>query len=133
MENFDIHTLLNIQEDDLEILTKNLTPDSDTSEYYKRVEDDYANGKIMQISAMEYKNLVLMEYFVKGLMAGHIDRWIPYKNTLLAAIKQYEMTMNIADKTAKKYVDKVNNLEQEQPLVVDPFQKPEAGTIIHAE
>ena len=32
-----------------------------------------------------------------------------------------------------RVTDKVNNLEQEQPLVVDPFQKPEAGTIIHAE
>lgn len=122
MENFDIHTLLNVQEDDLDVLVANLTPDAKTDEYYKRVEEDYANGKIMQISAMEYKNLVLMEYFVKGLLAGHIDRWIPYKNTLLAAIKQYEMTMNIASKTAQKYVDKL----------ADPFQKPEAGTIIHA-
>ena len=132
MENFDIHTLLNVQEDDLDVLVANLTPDAKTDEYYKRVEEDYANGKIMQISAMEYKNLVLMEYFVKGLLAGHIDRWIPYKNTLLAAIKQYEMTMNIASKTAQKYVDKLANPNKEETVIADPFQKPEAGTIIHA-
>ena len=131
MENFDIHTLLNVQEDDLDILVANLTPDAKTDDYYKRVEEDYANNRIMQISAMEYKNLVLMEYFVKGLMVGHIDRWIPYKNTLLAAIKQYEMTMNIASKTAQKYMDKLNP-EKEESLIATPFEKPEAGTIIHA-
>lgn len=101
----NISDLLNIKSEDLKILETQITPNADSTEYYQRVNEDYDNGKVISISAMEYKNFVLLDYFVKQILSSHVDKWVNYESSKREALKAYEMTWNIANNT----IDKLNN------------------------
>jgi hypothetical protein len=56
---------LNIKDTDLDILEKNLTSDRMKNDDYENlVTADYQTGKMLAISAAEYKNMILAEYFI---------------------------------------------------------------------
>lgn len=109
----NISELLNIKDDDISILETQITPDSDSTEYYQHVNADYDAGKVITISAMEYKNFVLLDYFVKQILSSSIDKWINYDASKKEAIRAYKMTWNIANNT----IDKLNNKTEDSKIV----------------
>ena len=109
----NISELLNIREEDLSILETQITPNADGTEYYQKVNEDYDSGKVITISAMEYKNFVLLDYFVKQILSSNIDKWINYDSSKKEAIRAYRMTWNIANNT----IDKLNNKNEESKIV----------------
>lgn len=110
----NVNELLNIKESDLEILESRITPYADSTEYFKAVDDDYNAGKVIPISAMEYKNMVLLEYFIQQIFSSGIEKWVNYIPAKSEAMKSYEMTWNIANKT----VDKMQNKKEESKIIV---------------
>ena len=109
----NVNEFLNIKETDLEVLECKITPYADQTEYFKKVDEDYNSGKVIPISAMEYKNMVLMEYFLQQIFASGIEGWVNYVPAKNEAMKTYEMTWNIANKT----VDKLQN-KKEKKLII---------------
>ena len=109
----DVNELLNIKDSDLEVLENRITPHADHTEYFKKVDEDYNNGKVIPISAMEYKNMVLMEYFIQQIFASGIEKWVNYVPAKTEAMKTYQMTWNIANKT----VDKMKNKKEESKII----------------
>lgn len=110
----DVNDLLNIKESDLEILETRITPYADSTAYFNAVDADYNAGKIIPISAMEYKNMVLMEYFLQQIFASGVDKWVNYVPAKSEAMKTYQMTWNIANKT----VDKMKNKKEESKIIL---------------
>ena len=110
----NVNDLLNIKESDIEILETRITPYADTTEYFNAVDADYNAGKVIPISAMEYKNMVMMEYFLQQIFASGIDKWVNYIPAKSEAIKSYQMTWNIANKT----VDKMQNKKEEKSKII---------------
>lgn len=110
----DVNELLNIKETDLEVLESKITPYASHDEYFKAVDADYNEGKVIPISAMEYKNMVLMEYFIQQIFASGIEKWVNYVPAKTEAMKTYEMTWNIANKT----VDKMKNKKEESKIIL---------------
>ena len=110
----NVNELLNIKESDVQILESRITPYADTTEYFKKVDEDYNNGKVIPISAMEYKNMVMMEYFIQQIFASGIEKWVNYVPAKTEAMKAYQMTWNIANKT----VDKLQNKKEEKSKIV---------------
>jgi hypothetical protein len=110
----DVNDLLNIKESDLEILETRITPYADSTAYFNAVDADYNAGKVIPISAMEYKNMVMMEYFLQQIFASGIDKWVNYIPAKSEAIKSYQMTWNIANKT----VDKMQNKKEEKSKII---------------
>ena len=98
---------LNIKDTDVDILDKNLTADRMNNEDYENlVTADYQTGKMLAISAAEYKNMILAEYFINELFKHQISLWSPFEECKELAIKQYSMTLNIADRVVNKTVKK---------------------------
>lgn len=110
----NVNELLNIKEKDLEVLEKTITPYADINDYYKEVDNDYNAGKVITISAMEYKHMVLMEYFLQQIFSSGLEKWINYIPSKKEAMKTYQMTWNIANKT----VDKINSKKEENKIVL---------------
>lgn len=110
----DVNELLNIKDSDLEVLECKITPYADQTEYFKQVDDDYSKGKVIPISAMEYKNMVLMEYFLQQIFASGVEKWVNYVPAKTEAMKTYQMTWNIANKT----VDKMKNKKEESKIIL---------------
>lgn len=110
----NVNELLNIKESDMEILESRITPYADHTEYFKKVDEDYNNGKVIPISAMEYKNMVMIEYFLQQIFASGVDKWVNYIPAKTEAMKTYEMTWNIANKT----VDKMHNKKEEKSKII---------------
>lgn len=98
----DVSDLLNIKETDLEVLESKITPYASHDEYFKAVDADYNEGKVIPISAMEYKGLVLMEYFLQQILSSGLEKWVNYVPAKMEAMKNYQMTWNVANKTVSK-------------------------------
>ena len=110
----DVNDLLNIKESDLEILETRITPYADSTAYFNAVDADYNAGKVIPISAMEYNNMVMMEYFLQHIFASGIEKWVNYVPAKSEAIKSYQMTWNIANKT----VDKRQNKKEDKKIIL---------------
>ena len=110
----NVNDLLNIKESDIEVLESRITPYADHTEYFKKVDEDYNAGKVIPISAMEYKNMVMMEYFLQHIFASGIEKWVNYIPAKSEAIKSYQMTWNIANKT----VDKLQNKKEDKKIIL---------------
>lgn len=110
----NVNDLLNIKESDIEVLESRITPYADYTEYFKKVDEDYNAGKVIPISAMEYKNMVMMEYFLQHIFASGIEKWVNYVPAKSEAIKSYQMTWNIANKT----VDKLQNKKEDKKIIL---------------
>lgn len=103
---------LNIKDTDLDILEKNLTSDRmKNDEYENLVTADYQTGKMLAISAAEYKNMILAEYFINELFKHQVSLWSPFEECKELALKQYSMTLNIADRVVNKTVKKESKIE----------------------
>ena len=59
------------------------------------------------------KNMVLMEYFIQQIFASGIEKWVNYVPAKTEAMKTYQMTWNIANKT----VDKMKNKKEESKII----------------
>ena len=90
----NVNELLNIKETDLEILETRITPYADATAYFNAVDADYNAGKVIPISAMEYKNMVLMEYFIQQIFASGIDKWVNYIPAKSEAMKHHGYRCN---------------------------------------
>lgn len=95
--------ILNPNEEEMKYLLKNLTSNRlDNDEYETNITKDYQSGRMIAISATEYKNMIITEYFVNEFFKNGGSLWQPYSNCLELAKKQYEMTMNIANRVKDK-------------------------------
>ena len=69
---------------------------------------------ILRLILMQYKNMVLMEYFLQQIFASGVDKWVNYVPAKSEAMKTYQMTWNIANKT----VDKMKNKKEESKIIL---------------
>jgi len=125
---------LNIKDTDLDILEKNLSADRmDNQDYENLVTDDYQNRKMLAISAAEYKNMILAEYFINELFKHQVSLWSPFEECKDLAIKQYSMTLNIADRVVNKTAKKGKIETPEKKLFIPENQlETEHSSIIGA-
>jgi len=125
---------LNIKDTDLDILEKNLSADRmDNQDYENLVTDDYQNRKMLAISAAEYKNMILAEYFINELFKHQVSLWSPFEECKDLAIKQYSMTLNIADRVVNKTAKKGKIETPEKKLFIPESQlETEHSSIIGA-
>ena len=125
---------LNIKDTDLDILEKNLTSDRMKNEEYDNlVTADYQTGKMLAISAAEYKNMILAEYFINELFKHQVSLWSPFEECKDLAIKQYSMTLNIADRVVNKTAKKGKIETPEKKLFIPESQlETEHSSIIGA-
>ena len=125
---------LNIKDTDLDILEKNLTSDKMKNEEYDNlVTADYQTGKMLAISAAEYKNMILAEYFINELFKHQVSLWSPFEECKDLAIKQYSMTLNIADRVVNKTAKKGKIETPEKKLFIPESQlETEHSSIIGA-
>ncbi len=115
---------LNIKDTDLDILEKNLTSDRMKNDDYENlVTADYQTGKMLAISAAEYKNMILAEYFINELFKHQVSLWSPFEECKELAIKQYSMTLNIADRVVNKTVKKESKIETPEKKIFIPEDK----------
>lgn len=99
----DVDYVFNIKDEDLSILEKNFTSPDTNVQYYNYVENDYDGKRMIPISAMEYKNMMLMEFFIKNLIrSGAVSKWKYYRKNLDDAIDSYKKTFKIATKEVEK-------------------------------
>ena len=103
MKYQDVDYVFNIKEEDLSILEKNFTSPDTNIPYYNYVENDYDGKRMIPISAMEYKNMLLMEFFIKNLIrSGATKKWRLYQKNLDDAIESYRRTFNLAIREVSK-------------------------------
>lgn len=112
---------LNIKDTDLDILTKNLTGTRmNNTEYEDMVTADYQAGKMLAVSAAEYKNMILAEYFINELFKHQISLWSAFSDCKELALKQYSMTLNIADRVVNKTTNNNGNIEVPENKIFIP-------------
>ena len=58
--------------------------------------------------------MVMMEYFIQQIFASGVDKWVNYIPAKTEAMKTYQMTWNIANKT----VDKMKNKKEESKIIL---------------
>lgn len=106
----DVNDLYNIKDSDIEILEKNFIND-DNVKYYEAVENDYANSKTIPISAMEYKNMIMMEFFIKRLIqSGAVKGWNRWKACIEESKDSYVRVFSLAKKMlSKKHSRMIND------------------------
>lgn len=101
--------------DELELLGKNLTKDIGSNEVYEtRVDLDRQEGKLVGIPEIEYKNSILLNYFVNYLFNLGLEFFPEYENAKANALKAYEMTFSIAARTK----DKLEKKSEEKPSLI---------------
>lgn len=112
MEKYiSLDKLMNFKDSDIEVLKTNLTSNPDYDSYYTAMENDSDNGFVIPITAMEYKNLVLLENFIKNAMNCGLEKWEYYSKCVEAAEKAYNITWNVATKEVDKLNGKVDILK----------------------
>ena len=100
---------------DIEMLSKNLTKEIGTNEDYEtRVDLDRQNGRLVAIPEIEYRNSILLNYFVNYLFNLGLSFFPEYEKAKDSAIKAYEMTFNIAERTK----DKLEKKSEEKPSLI---------------
>lgn len=100
---------------DLEMLSKNLTKEiASNGDYETRVDLDRQNGRLVGIPEIEYRNSILLNYFVNYLFNLGLEFFPEYENAKASALKAYEMTFSIAERTK----DKLEKKSEEKPSLI---------------
>ena len=88
---------INLKEN-LDVIEEKLSSLNNNDTYYKLIQDDYKNERIVPISITEYKYMILSEYFIINALKENIKKWSKYKKIKENSIKEYNLTSAIADK-----------------------------------
>lgn len=115
----DVRAMLNVKEEDMDILKGLLKPGKDRNEFFQMVDADTNEGKVVTISAAEYKSFVFLDFFVQAVVNNRIDRWIPYNNCVEYAERMYNMMLNISERSVKRIEKKLSG-EEESSILVTP-------------
>lgn len=115
----DVRVMLNVKEEDMDILKGLLKPGKDRNEFFQMVDADTNEGKVVTISAAEYKSFVFLDFFVQAVVNNRIDRWIPYNNCVEYAERMYNMMLNISERSVKRIEKKLSG-EEESSILVTP-------------
>lgn len=100
-------------ENEIEVLTKNLTKEYASNSDYETEADLQRNDKrLVSIPEIEWKNSVLQGYFLAYLFNLGLEFFPEYDKAKESAIKAYEMTFNIANRTKDKLEKKSKEKSQ---------------------
>ena len=88
---------INLKEN-LDVIEEKLSSLNNNDTYYKLVQDDYKNERIVPISITEYKYMILSEYFIINALKENIKKWSKYKKIKENTIKEYNLTSTITEK-----------------------------------
>ena len=102
-------------ENEIEVLAKNLTKEYASNSDYETEADLQRNDKrLVSIPEIEWKNSVLQGYFLAYLLNLGLEFFPEYDKAKESAIKAYEMTFNIANRTK----DKLEKKSKEKSKIV---------------
>ena len=88
-----------MEKTEIEMLEKNLTKDCGSNEDYESLVDKQrADGRLVAVPEIEWKNGILLTYFVNYLFNLGLAFFPEYE--------AYEMTFNIAERTKDKHEKK---------------------------
>lgn len=118
-KELDVRAMLNVKEEDMDVLKGLLKPGKDRNEFFQMVDADTNEGKVVTISAAEYKSFVFLDFFVQAVVNNRIDRWIPYNNCVEYAERMYNMLLNISERSVKRIEKKLSG-EEESSILVTP-------------
>lgn len=115
----DITKALNIKESDISVLSKLITPYVDKQDFYDMVDDDYNNGRTVNLSVSEYKAYVLMEYFIEYIFGSKIEDWLPFEGVKRDALTLYKRTFHAAETVVNSIngEEQKNIVEKETPKI----------------
>lgn len=100
---------------ELEMLEKNLTTECASNEEYESLLDKQrADRKMVAVPEIEWKNSILLSYFVTYLFNLGLAFFPEYSKAKESALKAYEMTFNIAERTKDKLEKKS---EETSPII----------------
>lgn len=115
----DVRAMLNVKEGDMDVLKDLLKPGNNRQMFFQMVDSDSNEGKVVTISAAEYKSFVFLDFFVQAVVNNRIDRWIPYNNCIEYAERMYNMMLNISERSVKRIEKKLSG-EEESSILVTP-------------
>ena len=102
-------------ENELEVLAKNLTKEYGSNAEYETAVDMQRNDKkVVVIPEIEWKNSILQNYFLAYLFNLGLEFFPEYEKAKESALKAYEMTFNIANRTK----DKLEKKSEEQSKIL---------------
>lgn len=114
----DVRAMLNVKEGDMDVLKDLLKPGNNRQMFFQMVDSDSNEGKVVTISAAEYKSFVFLDFFVQAVVNNRIDRWIPYNNCIEYAERMYNMMLNISERSVKRIEKKLSG--EESSILVTP-------------
>ncbi len=92
-----------MKNDELKMLSKNLTKEYESnSDYETKADLQRKEGPFVTIPEVEWKNSILQGYFLAYLFNLGLEFFPEYEKAKESAIKAYEMTFNIAERTKSK-------------------------------
>ena len=92
-----------MEKTEIEMLEKNLTKECGSNEEYESLVDKQrADGRLVAVPEIEWKNGILLTYFVNYLFNLGLAFFPEYEKAKESALKAYEMTFNIAERTKDK-------------------------------
>ena len=102
-------------ENELQVLTKNLTKEyGSNTEYETEIDVQRNDNKVVVIPEIEWKNSILQNYFLAYLFNLGLEFFPEYEKAKENAVKAYEMTFNIASRTK----DKLEKKSKEKSKIV---------------
>lgn len=102
-------------ENELEMLSKNLTKDyASNSEYETEADIQRNDHRLVSIPEIEWKNNILQGYFLAYLFELGLEFFPEIERARQSAMKAYEMTFNIANRTK----DKLEKKSEEKSRII---------------
>ena len=100
-------------ENELEMLSKNLTKEyAANSDYETEADLQRKDSRVVAIPEIEWKNSILQGYFLAYLFNLGLEFFPEYEKAKESALKAYEMTFNIANRTKDKLEKKSEEKSQ---------------------
>ena len=100
---------------ELEMLSKNLTKEyAANSDYETEADLQRKDSRVVAIPEIEWKNSILQGYFLAYLFNLGLEFFPEYEKAKKSALKAYEMTFNIANRTK----DKLEKKSEEKSKII---------------